>query len=249
MFEGVELKVKWANDHIDKLRSVVEDYIGRAPYEIIINRDPGSGQCGLFCIVKEVIPNFVPLIIGDIAHNLRSALDILANDVVERDSGNRGRSDARFPIFNEAQIFEERGKKGLKGASNQSIVIFESVQPYKTGDDTLRKLHDLNIGDKHKLVTSMANFISAGGFKAVQRGTGGTMSIGKARPVDASKVGAHSLGVSWHESLGFEFQNQSQVSVEIQFNPTDTWHIADISAVEAMSQMSQAVANTIKLFF
>lgn len=248
MFDGAKLKVEWANRQISELSAVVDGYTQRSPYVLKMILDAASGQRGLFCDVKEIVPTAIPLIIGDIGHNLRSALDILANDVVERDSGNRGKSEARFPIYNDPGVFEDAGKKAVKGANSSSFAIFESVQPYKSGDSTLRKLHDLNIGDKHKLVTPMANFLIAGGFKAVQVGTGGTMTIGRARPVDITKIGVHSLGISWHSSLGFEFQDQAEVSIEIRFGPDDSWQIPDISAVETMKRMSKAVANTINLF-
>lgn len=247
MFESAKLKVEWANSHINQLDSTIRTYIQGKPYELRVDRDFSTGQDRLNCVVKTAAPKTISLIIGDIAHNLRSALDILANDVVERDSGTRGSSEARFPIYFDATGFNGGAKK-LKGASADSLAIFERIQPYNTGKKTLRMLHELNIGDKHKLITPVAGFMTVNGIQAKQRNGTGKITVGKAKPIDIFVAGTHWLGLQIASAMNFEFQGYGQITTKIMFDETDAWHIPNVTAVETMMRMSQAVTETIDLF-
>lgn len=86
--------------------------------------------------------------VGDAAHNLRSALDIMATELVQASGGNS--HQVYFPFADSAEALDiQLKKKNFYRAGQDAVSLLRSLKPYKGGNVALRGLHDLNIRDKH----------------------------------------------------------------------------------------------------
>ncbi len=98
------------------------------------------------------MPSQVSILIGEIAYNLRAALDYLVYALAVLDSGKE-QSSTQFPIEDTPEGFEGRKKQGfLRGLNVAHIAGIERLQPYK-GCDWTRLLRSLSNADKHRHLT------------------------------------------------------------------------------------------------
>jgi hypothetical protein len=98
------------------------------------------------------MPSQVSILIGEIAYNLRSALDYLVYALAVLDSGVE-QDRTQFPIEDTPERFERRKKQGfLRGLNAAHIADIERLQPYK-GCDWTRLLRGLSNPDKHRHLT------------------------------------------------------------------------------------------------
>ena len=152
VFDGSRQKVSWANKLIADLKTEIVAFLARDPFPFLLGDDLEAERTYLFCNVREVVPRHLPLMLGDALHNLRAALDLLANDLVANCTGKHKIRDAYFPIYKSSEEFEKQVKKKLKGASPELIERLRKFQPFSTGDNSLRGLHELDVGNKHKRI-------------------------------------------------------------------------------------------------
>jgi hypothetical protein len=102
-------------------------------------------------------------IIGDCLHNLRSALDYLAWQLVLA-SGSTPTSRTGFPIRHKRA---DRAAMAIDGLANATILkVVESLQPYHGLDvgTQLGRLHRLDIADKHRQLLVAAAVPRAYGY-------------------------------------------------------------------------------------
>lgn len=100
---------------------------------------------------SEQPPECVPLIIGDTAHNLRSALDIMICDIA-RIQG-KSSHNLKFPFAGTPEQYEKEISYGGVSRLGEDVQKYlRSLKAYKDGNTDLRGLHDLDILDKHVLV-------------------------------------------------------------------------------------------------
>jgi hypothetical protein len=101
------------------------------------------------------------LIIGDAVHNLRSALDHLAWQLVESHAaitpGAPGPDEnTAFPIYQTAPKKKFAALAKVQGMGPGAVSLLESLQPYNCGDNTLWELSKLDNIDKHRLLLVVA---------------------------------------------------------------------------------------------
>jgi hypothetical protein len=165
-FIGPRLKLERAWNHIESLATRVYEYgieakVEFGPY------DASNGCRRVFFTPPP--PSDLACVVGDAAHNLRSALDILVCDVARM----RGKStkSVRFPFGTDPIHFEARMKDaGLAKVDPMMADLVRSLQPFPTGNKALRDLHDLDIQDKHELLLPVffksAAMVQPGGYMA-----------------------------------------------------------------------------------
>ena len=93
------------------------------------------------------------LLIGDVAHNLRSALDHLAYSLVILENPSADPYKISFPIYKDLNELRRRVKTKLAGAHPEAIAMVESFKPYGGGNDMFFSLATLDNVDKHRLLT------------------------------------------------------------------------------------------------
>lgn len=150
-FYPSKLKIERAKCHISNLNSEIITFLEKNPYRLVVEDGPESGQHTLKIRGKEKFPFKWPLIIGDAVHNLRTALDILACDLVRLT--HQSPDKVYFPFSLKGDDFETAIKKThINRASPDVVEIIRTLQPYKGGNEALRAIHDLDIMDKHQLL-------------------------------------------------------------------------------------------------
>lgn len=96
----------------------------------------------------EGVPTNISTIFGDMIHNLRSALDMSACELVR----TAGRSDKKvyFPFSDgEEDLLSMIRKKNFHRAGPMATALILSLRPFRGGNISLRAIHDLDIQDKH----------------------------------------------------------------------------------------------------
>ncbi len=100
-------------------------------------------------LVPLPMPSLISILIGEIAYNLRAALDYLVYALAVLDSGEPQNS-TQFPIEYTPQGFGGRKKQGfLRGLNAAHITAIERLQPYQ-GCDWTGLLRSLSNPDKHR---------------------------------------------------------------------------------------------------
>jgi hypothetical protein len=90
---------------------------------------------------------------GDVIHNLRSALDHLAHQLVLVGSPDTEPSRAiEFPIAKDAASYEADKPRKVRGMRAEAVRAIDDLKPYKGGNDALWRIHELDIIDKHRSI-------------------------------------------------------------------------------------------------
>jgi hypothetical protein len=124
------------------------------------------------------------LAVGDAIHNLRSALDHLAYQLV--DIGTEGKGpfeDVYFPISRNAAIYEKAKVRKVAGMVKEAIGAIDAVKPYGGGNDLLWDLHRFDILDKHRLLILVGS-----AFQSVNLGAHMSAMMKEGRAWKGSKI-------------------------------------------------------------
>jgi hypothetical protein len=151
--DGARAKVERAIQHINKFSQ------DAAPFEVwnhIVRAeaDPQAGVMRLYAVQiggREPPPNYLVLLAGEIAYQLRSALDHVIYLLAKKAPDRR----RQFPIFKERKEYIARAPSMIEGVSAHANALIETYQPYHgipADQDSLWMLQDLNNTDKHRLI-------------------------------------------------------------------------------------------------
>jgi hypothetical protein len=147
MFEGSKLKIARGRKHSAELKAELAAYLQDDPCAVFLERNPDTGHCRTALKFRKAVPAGFSAIFGDAVHNFRTALDILANDLVALNGVQPKK--VYFPFGKDAAGFEDELKAKMGQAPDEIKDIVRSFKPYIGGNDLLRAMHDLDIGDKH----------------------------------------------------------------------------------------------------
>lgn len=147
--EGPRAKVVRAQRHLDELKSAIRSYLSAAPYSI--EKNQVAGDIFYSVRVRQPIPHDWPLIAGDIIHNARSALDLLAVQLVQVAGGQPSEATA-FPFARSQATLQQTCATRLSGASVSARRFAQRLRPFPGGNRLLHLLHELDIVDKHRLL-------------------------------------------------------------------------------------------------
>jgi hypothetical protein len=117
------------------------------------------------------VPRFA-LVVGDIVHNLRSALDHIAYRVALLHDPCLTESQLRrvqFPVGDDSEHFERIKRMGIVGFAPTSIALLDEVRPFKGGNDALWRLHRLDITDKHRALLTVVMTMNSFDFAQTPR--------------------------------------------------------------------------------
>lgn len=155
--DGPRAKIERAKEHVDDLRSALRDFFAGNPYAVTGHVDSQSGEHVLRLVKLADFPPRVSVIIGDVAHNLRSALDHLVWQLVLCNGGTPT-FKTEFPIANDADEFEARVATRAKGVGQDALDRLLATNAYRGGDgEVLWRLHRINVSDKHRLLVTVSN--------------------------------------------------------------------------------------------
>ncbi len=94
--------------------------------------------------------------VGDIAHNLRTALDHLMCHLLTIAGSGITTRDC-FPISKDNTSYEFRRAAIVNRVRPEVIEALDKLKPYKGGNDPLWRVHELNRIDKHRALFTFAH--------------------------------------------------------------------------------------------
>lgn len=164
--DGPRAKVKRAKAQLIALQEDSQRFFAKNPLIAVTQFDKKAGNYAIR--VKECpsgLPEQWSVIVGEIAHDLRSALDLLAWQLALLQPATPYDWTA-FPIHSigrsrrkKTRSFwgkQEKGPPCLESIHRRYWARIEAFQPYKGGHGYLRSplflLHELNNADKHRLI-------------------------------------------------------------------------------------------------
>src|SRR5215218_6041340 len=101
--DGPRAKLARAHEHLVALRAAIDEYLAARPFATPNERDEASGDYVFRLVVQQPLPLRLGVMVGDFAHNARSALDHLVYLLSE---GAYPRT-SQFPIALTANQFTE----------------------------------------------------------------------------------------------------------------------------------------------
>jgi hypothetical protein len=155
--DGVFAKVVRAYQHLQEFHKALGDFQDGSPYAsaLTLNENPELVD---LTIRPVPFPAELPILLGDWAHNLRSALDHLAWQLVIDHGGNAPNKHTSFPIFLER--LDERGRERniriTPKVSDDVLTFIKEAQPFNVAapndprTHTLGALAQINNIDKHR---------------------------------------------------------------------------------------------------
>jgi hypothetical protein len=152
---GSKAKIARANEHFGALKSEVEAVINqRKPYTSRIDYDQQSKCYSLIMLSGDFNEPRLGIIVGDLIHNLRSALDYIISALVEV-SHSTLMAGNQFPIFDNDGDYAKRSPRMLAGVKH-GLSEIEAVQPFKQGapqHDPLFLINYFSNADKHRVIS------------------------------------------------------------------------------------------------
>lgn len=173
--DSIKAKLQHAKGYLDAIEFEVKSWMDSHPYSISKQTNSDFTRYSLVLRVnKEPSLQRWSLIVGDIVHNLRCALDHLVYAIAVHESGQKPppfEHRLMFPICDTGTIFRDESKKRLATLSDRVRAAIEIVQPYNRPHETLPPLlailRDFSNTDKHRLLHLAYSAISIGdiGFR------------------------------------------------------------------------------------
>lgn len=155
---SIRVKVERAKKHIGDLDAELRTFYDAKPCGIGAKRDPQTRRPIYYVTRVSDTPVAVAAITGDALHNLRSALDHLAYQLVSVGKGSAGPFDyVYFPIAESAKKYETGKMRKIQGMRPAAIKAIDAVKPYQGGNDTLWFLHKLDNVDKHRFLIAVTS--------------------------------------------------------------------------------------------
>lgn len=214
---GASLKMWRAAFHVEMLNAAIERFREPGTYELTSEDDPQTDERVWYAEIKRDAPNTWAPVIGDLLHNLHSALDHVAWQLaVERNYGHDlpPGTRATFPIFKNRGRFWKRDRKGtgwsaqsgaaaLRRFAGDARRLVIEVQPYKDGNRAenhgLWLLHILSNEDKHKTLHVVRSAMVDSDLEVVElvnmridhfTPIGGPLRLGRRTEIGRAKVTA-----------------------------------------------------------
>lgn len=156
------LKVEWAKHHISGLNAKRAAFIGSNTYTGIPKFNPETNRTQFVLRDVPAIDPEIPLLLGDVAHNLRTALDHLACELARSDGVSNPR--VYFPICRNEDAYKDEAPQKTKGLPKEAKDFIDGIGPYGGNDDLLWGLHELDRIDKHHLllaITARSNRVAS----------------------------------------------------------------------------------------
>lgn len=151
-------KLAWARKHLDALDAEIESFVQSDTYAAAIHYDAKQGCYVARIKVGRGLPEHWSLMVGDIVHNLRSALDSLVYALALKHSGPPTEQEARSIQFliadTQGEFVHPNRARLLSRVSPAAKAAIERLQPYHREDarfkHTLSVLRDVSNVDKHR---------------------------------------------------------------------------------------------------
>jgi hypothetical protein len=239
-FRDARLKIDRAKKHIADLKTAIvalED-----TYRATIEQHPNTTAQSLiheFPEAENALGN-LSLIIGDVIHNLRSALDFAWYSTISKHLPDKNSDYTKFPVFETKQSVEGalHGIEVDARCKRLFDCIVSELQPYKGGHNSaIWTLHDLDISDKHLLLLELTT-------RGHIRGITVRDKDGQTHRGSSMAVQAPSPYIIDFEN-GIQIEDKGKLSVEITLAQAGIFR--SLPVVGLLSDFSKFVLYTVQL--
>lgn len=149
LFSASFLKVSRAQGFIAELERELRAFVNEGAKPVTVTPVTEGDTLTLEIAIKPM-PPLPGAIVGDVVHNLRTALDLMATEMVSQTAGQSSKS-VYFPFGIDTADLEKQIKdKNFHRAGADAVTLLRTLAPYAGGNTALRAIHDLDIQDKHK---------------------------------------------------------------------------------------------------
>lgn len=157
---GPLLKAERSKSQIEEINKVIGSFVDRRPYKIVSEYYPDADEEVWRFQLTEMPPPQLSIIVGEVFHNLRSALDNMLAEIVVKIE-KRSDTKVEFPFGLGPDEFETAlGKQ--KKLPTAAIPLIRALKPYRGGDPLLWMLHEGNRRDKHRFGLVPVNLRTSG---------------------------------------------------------------------------------------
>ncbi len=156
-FASSRLKIEWAEKHLGDMVSLVSAFTQSDDFHSVsieYDERQRTNHLRVDMLTSRFPADDIALTIGDVLHNLRSALDLLWYQVVLECNGTPTKW-TRFPVRDTRQELIAPLNSALEQEQITLDIknfVLDDIKPYTTGNPLIWSLDDLNIRDKHKLL-------------------------------------------------------------------------------------------------
>ncbi len=142
-----------AREHLTNLEGIVSQIEQLGANGVLAEKDPDTGEIGPSKAILDPLKLDAGVLIGEIVHNLRAALDYLVYVIAASDAGATQKG-TQFLIEDSPQGFTGRSPRLLVGVSEEHVAIIRQFQPFR-GCEWSGILRDLDNASKHREVLSV----------------------------------------------------------------------------------------------
>ena len=167
LFESAWLKWAWAKAHAETLKAYVWEW-GKNPNRdsrigLLPDYDAKHHRFNVYVATLPALPIEWSVVIGDIAHNYRGALEHVAWALATRGNtppstlSERAQNQIGFPIYECRTTFNSAIRNVLPGVRRADIAVVRRYQPYHGGKRRSRRhafwvLRLVSNDDKHRTI-------------------------------------------------------------------------------------------------
>ncbi len=155
------LKLKRARDDLATLQDHVREFLEAEPYMVVLEMEKDRTEHVYYVYVRRNPPAYLGAIIGDVLHNLRSALDAIVWELSEKKDTLKDRElkSIQFPICEDGTKYDESPARYASKAVRAEI---KAAQPYHSpvpSTHPLALINRNNLLDKHRTVPVITTLI------------------------------------------------------------------------------------------
>lgn len=153
--KGAWTKLDRVYNQLQWFNTEVETFLRSKPYEVLRELDEATETIYLRCHLKQPCPDLWSVVIGEIARNLRSALDYAVCEATLF-QGKAITTMTQFPITQDLAKFPAEQKKRIPDVGSKCIALVKSLQPFSNGGGAahpLVQLRALSNFDKHRAIS------------------------------------------------------------------------------------------------
>ncbi len=166
--DGTWAKMRHAETRLRELIRAADEYVASPPYRVKPFVSASEERWGWRAESTRRPPLELSLMLGDVVHNLRSALDHMTWAFARTVHDQPSRM-TQFPIFDEAPVGEFRNHRYVRDVPAEVAGLMEVLQPYSTDDDVGRMigeelvmLRELSNRDKHRVLLIAQTIVMPG---------------------------------------------------------------------------------------
>lgn len=155
---GIRAKLDRAREHLEELDTYIDTFLDSDPYTMTISHEPDRVVGHL--VYKTPIPIGWSVVLGEIIHNMRSALDntvYLLSCVWKQKLVGKG---TMFPIFDDPNKWiQNKGASTIRKLPDKARAYVEGLQPFNRKTPISMSLLSLNMlwsQDKHRIIQPWA---------------------------------------------------------------------------------------------